>query len=249
MIRLFDLGAEFWRNYYATGSAIRAYDLTLEKIDWYWRDSKRMVVCCDSPESKRREIDPEYKAGRRPKPADAIDALQSVEHRVQTWGCPVSRVDGYEADDVIATLTKQAYPEDVVIIGDEKDLYALIADDIRTVRLWGKKGLIGYAECYDKWGVTPDQITDFLALCGDAADNIKGCENMGPMRAATLLERFGDIATAKQATEGHLLELPKFGKKTVASFLEWDPTQALSLVRLHADLPVNLFDLIPDIEQ
>lgn len=242
MIRLFDLSAEFWRNYFGSGSAITAYELTIDKLDWYWRDSKRMVVCCDSPTSFRRDLEPSYKANRKPRPRDAIDSLTSVEHRAGKWGVPMAQADGFEADDLIATLSRQAFPEDVLIIGDEKDFYALISD---SVKLFGRKGQIGYSECVEKWGVEPAQMTEFLAIVGDASDNIQGCPGLGPQKAEQLLELFGSIEKAKAATDEQLLSLPKWGAKTLASWREWDPKQALSLVQLRYDAPVNLWDILP----
>lgn len=245
MIRLLDLGAEFWRNYFATGSGILAYDLTLERIQWYWRDSRRLVICCDHPVNKRREVAADYKANRKPKPADAIDALVSVEERCAAWGCPLVKCEGYEADDVIATLAGQAYPEEVQIIGTEKDLYALISEN---VTLHGKAGAIGFAECVEKWGVPPEQMTDFLALCGDACDNIKGCEHCGPGRAAKLLERYGSTGAIKAAAAAGTIDIKGIGEKTREALCAWDPTTALALVKLRTDAPCDLSLLIADPE-
>ncbi len=246
MIRLLDLGAEFWRSYFGTrSSAIQAYDLTLERILWYWHDSRRMVVCCDHPVNHRRTVAADYKANRPVKPADAIDALVSVEDRVRMWGCPIVSVEGFEADDVIATLSSQAYPEEVEIIGTEKDFYCLIADNVKLV---GRQGSVGFAECVEKWGVPPEQMSDFLALCGDASDNIKGCEHCGPGRAAKLLEQYGSIDIIQAAARADIISIPGIGPKTIESLKAWDATQAVELVRLRRDVPVDLFAILPSQE-
>ncbi len=237
MLALIDLGAEFWRNYFGSRSALAAYELTLERIDWHRHADCRMVVCCDSPKSLRKEWFPGYKSNRDPKPADAIESLIAVQDRVRSWGIPVVQCEGYEADDVVATLAQQAWPEDVRIIGSEKDFFCLICD---TVALVGKHGLIGSNECYEKFGVLPTQMSDWLALVGDASDAIPGCPNCGPGRATDLLERFITLDGVRSATDTEILSVRGIGKKTLESLRAWDPTLAQRLVKLLDDAPVTL---------
>jgi DNA polymerase-1 len=114
VITLVDISALFWREYFGRGSAINAYDAVLERIDWYARENpKQLVVCCDHPNrsaSKRVAISPEYKAQRKPMPSDGIDSLRACQERLRAWGLPVIDCEGYEADDLIATLCDQAWP-------------------------------------------------------------------------------------------------------------------------------------------
>lgn len=243
MITLVDLSAEFWKNYFGSRSAVTAYELTLDRVEWYHRDGKRTIICCDSPKSKRREWFDGYKSNRPPKPEDAIDSLVGVQTRVAAWGCPIVSSEGFEADDLIAALAKQAWPEEVRIIGSEKDLYVLISD---TVHLIGKNGPVHANDCYAKFGCLPNQMTDWLALVGDAADCIPGCPSCGPGRAASLLERFETIAGIQAASDDDILSVPGVGKKTLACLREWDPTLALRLVRLLDDAPVKLSELLPE---
>ena len=242
MIVLFDLGATFWYYYFAQLSAVDAYSNTLDRIDWYAKSNPgRFVVCCDHPVLKRKQMDPTYKAQRKEKPRDGVDALTSVEERAREWGLPVVKLEGFEGDDIVSTLCAQAWPETVQIVGTEKDFYALLADNVTLV---GRQGTIDESDCMRKFGCAPSQMTDYLALCGDYADGVKGCPNCGPDRSARLLERFGTIARIKAATDDELKELKGIGEKTRASLREWDPTQALSLVRLMTDAPVNLWELL-----
>lgn len=242
MLVLIDLGAEFWRAFYGSGSAVKAYEITLDRIDFYRREYPRTVVCADSPKSLRREWYPGYKANREAKPEDGIDSLRAIQARVLDWGVPVVQCDGYEADDVVASLAAQAWPEHVQIIGSEKDFFCLISD---TVSLIGKNGPIGSNECIEKFGVAPSQMLDWLALVGDASDAIPGCPNCGPGRATDLLERFESIEGLRAATDAEILSVRGVGKKTLASLREWDPTLALKLVRLLDDAPVSLEELWP----
>lgn len=240
MLTLIDLGAEFWKNYYATGSGVDAYSLTIDRIQFYVKEWRRVVVCCDSPKSKRKEWCPTYKSNRKPKPEDGVDALVSVPERVKAWGVPVVQCDGYEADDVIASLVAQAWPEEVQIIGSEKDFFCLICDSVRLV---GKAGYITANDCMTKFGVAPSQMQDWLALAGDAADAIPGCPGCGPSRATTLLENFGSIEGIRAARDEDILALPGIGKKTLDGIRSWDPTMARKLIKLLDDAPVSLVEL------
>lgn len=237
MLALIDIGAEFWRNYFGSRSAVTAYELTLERIDWYRHAGPRTVVCCDSPKSLRKEWFPDYKSNRTPKPADAIESLMAVQQRAASWGLPVVQCEGYEADDLVATLASQAWPEEVHIVGSEKDFFCLISD---TVKLVGKHGLIGANECFEKFGVLPNQMSDWLALVGDTADAIPGCPNCGPGRATDLLERFETLDALLAAPDDDILSVRGVGKKTLESLRAWDPAMARKLVRLLDDAPVTL---------
>lgn len=241
-IALIDLGAEFWRNYFGSRSALKAYELTIDTVDFYRRAYERVAVCCDSPKSKRKEYFPDYKSHRTPKSPDAIDSLVSVQERFADWGLPVVQREGYEADDVIATIARQAWPEEVHIVGTEKDFFVLIGD---TVKLVGKSGLLGVNECYERFGVLPEQMTDWLTLVGDDADAIPGCPNCGPGRATTLLERFETLARTLAASDDEILELKGIGKRTLESLRAWDPAMARRLVKLLDDAPIAVDALWP----
>lgn len=237
MITLIDVAAEFWRNSLGGKLPLQGYEYTLERIDWYRRECDRTVVCCDSPNLLRKQWFEGYKASRKDKPPGAMDALISVQQRAEAWGLPVVQCAGYEADDVIATLAKQAWPEPVQIIGSEKDFFCLISE---TVRLIGKNGPIGGNECFEKFGVLPSQMTDWLTLVGDNSDDIPGCPNCGPGRATLLLDRFDTLAGILAATDDQLLAIKGVGKATLASLREWDPTLARRLIQLMEDAPVDL---------
>lgn len=241
MLTLIDLSAEYWKNWFGSGSALDSYTLTIDRVQFYTREWPRTVVCCDSPKSLRKDMLPSYKSNRKPRPEEAWDSLRSVEQRVRAWGVPVVMCDGYEADDVIAALCSQAFPEEVQVIGSEKDLYCLLATE--TVRLVGKSGYIFANDCVTKFGVAPSQMPDWLALVGDAADAIQGCPGCGPGRASALLEMFGTLDGIRSASDADILSVPGVGKKTLEGLRSWDPKMARELVRLRDDAPVSLADL------
>ncbi len=224
---------------------MRGYEDTLDKIDWYRRECPRFIVCADSPRSIRKEKHPTYKAQRKEKPKPAVEALEGVIARVRAWGLPLVMVDGWEADDVIATLTRQAWPESVNIIGTEKDFFVLIEDG--RVQLVGKQGAIDSAACYDKFGVAPCQMSDWLALVGDASDGIEGCEGWGPARATALLERYDTLDEALLSVRRGELSpgvLPGVGAKTIVYLSQWVPTTARELLAMNDRLEIDLVEIL-----
>lgn len=241
-ICLVDLGAEFWNAWFATLSEPGSFDLCLESLRLYARAYTRVIVCADSPRSVRREMHESYKSNRKPKPPEALVSLRSVIARVRAWGMPIVQVDGQEADDVIATLTLQAWPQRVHIASRDKDLTVLICETVSMVS--PKLPLVDVNAVYEKYGVPPSSMTDWLCLVGDTADGIAGCKGCGPQRATDLLERFGTIEGIKSATAEELSTVEGIGPKTVTALLEWDPEKARSLVRLHTDLPISLSSLL-----
>lgn len=244
-ILLVDLSAEFWRNYHATKSGPQAYEFTLEHLTELVAQYPRMVICCEGKSPKRFAWFPGYKANRPPKPEDAKESLRQIIAELEaTPGIPVLTCDGYEADDVIATLCLQA-TEPVHILSRDKDLYALLS---QTVRMVIDDKLVGPAECVAKFGVRPDQIRDFLAIVGDASDNVPGCPGIGAKGAALLLQHFGALDAIKAAPVRDIEKMPGVGKKTLFSLREWDPALAVKLVTLMFDAPVQISELFPQQE-
>lgn len=232
---LVDLSAEFWRHYHATKSGQWAYELTIERLTALVHHYPRMVVCCEGRNPFRHQWFPAYKANRSEKPEDAKESLREIIAAVSDSPVPTVSIDGYEADDLIATLATQA-SEPVVILSRDKDLYALLSDNVRMLI---DDKLIGPDECVAKFGVWPEQMRDLLAIAGDASDNVPGCPGIGMKGAAALIQRFGSLDAARAAKPAEL----GLGPKTLAKFVEWDPTLAVKLVTLLFDAPVCIEDL------
>ena len=239
MITLIDISHVFWRAFYGTGSDVGAYESTLESVQWYWENCPRTALCCEGRNCFRFELFAEYKSNRKPKPQDAIDSLIAIQQQAASWGCPIVACDTYEADDIIATLVKQAFLEDVQIVSNDKDLAQLVSP---TVKLCGVRHM-GPADVLAKYGVKPEQMRDWLAMVGDAADAIPGCQNCGPGRARDLLQKFGTLEAIRQVPDAELAKVRGIGPLTIKAIREWDPTLALSLVTLRDDAPVDLATL------
>lgn len=244
---LIDLGSVYWAGWFATKSQMDAYTLALDTIERAVRDHRWSIVCCDSPQNWRHGLtadmpaEQRYKANRDAKPPAALEALRDVQERVQSWGIPVVLCDGYEADDVIATLTEQALAYQVHILSEDKDLYQLIDEHCFVLTKTGVRDVEG---CRKKFGVPPELMGDLLTLCGDSSDNVQGCPGVGVGKAGALLNHFGGLDAVLGAPEKELSAVKGIGKTLVTNLREWDPSLARQLVRLATDAPVSLSDLM-----
>ena len=144
--------------------------------------------------SFRTEIYPEYKANRDPAPPELKRQFQQCRRYtralgVMEWGSP-----RYEADDLIGTLVEhgRSMSRPSTIVTRDKDLAQLLSKEDVFWDFAGK-GKVGYEQVPEVFGVWPEQIADFLALAGDAVDNIKGVPGVGKKTAAVLLEHFGSL--------------------------------------------------------
>jgi DNA polymerase-1 len=145
-------------------------------------------------QSFRTEIYPEYKANRDPTPADLKRQFEQCRRFTNALGLMNCGHPRYEADDLIGTLVESGRREGIpsTIVTRDKDLAQLLT---RQDIFWdfAGKGKINYDQVPEVFGVWPEQIADFLALAGDAVDNIKGVPGVGKKTAAALLQHFGSL--------------------------------------------------------
>ncbi|EAU54992.1 DNA polymerase I [Mariprofundus ferrooxydans] len=142
----------------------------------------------------RNRMYADYKAHRPPMPEDLAAQWPSIFDVTDAFRLNRICVEDYEADDVIATLARQAEARgwDVSIVSTDKDLMQLVGERIWMLDTMKRKDY-GPEEVKERWGVGPDRIQDLLALAGDSADNIPGVPGIGPKTAVTLLEAYGDL--------------------------------------------------------
>lgn len=156
----------------------------------------RGAVVFDAPaRTVREERYPQYKAQRPAMAPDLREQLPWIDRVVAANHFPMLRVDGYEADDVIATLARRGVEAgmEVVIVAGDKDLAQMVGDGIRMQDTM--KDVVYDADLVrKKWGVPPARIPDLLAIMGDAVDNIPGVPGIGQKGAVALLERFGSLS-------------------------------------------------------
>ena len=142
----------------------------------------------------RKEIYPEYKANRGAPPEDLSVQIEKVIELTAAMGIRVVQKDGFEADDLMATVAKAEENRGgkVVLVTGDKDFCQIISD--KTVMLDTAKGVqTGPKQVEEKHGVTPAMFVDFLALTGDSSDNIPGVEGVGGKTAAKLLQKYGSL--------------------------------------------------------
>ncbi|MHB8840385.1 MAG: DNA polymerase I [Candidatus Aquicultor sp.] len=140
----------------------------------------------------------QYKAHRDPTPNELIGQFPIVKEVLSVLNIPVFEMDGFEADDILATLASEAEAEhdDVIVVTGDKDAFQLVDNHIRVMTT--KKGISDIViydreKVYEKYGVTPEQFADFLALKGDTSDNIPGVPGVGEKTAAKLIQQFGSV--------------------------------------------------------
>lgn len=180
-----------------------------------------------------------YKA-HRPRMPDALrEQLPWIEKLVEAHDFPILRVPGVEADDVIATLSRQAVERglEVVIVSGDKDFAQLVSD---RVRLFDSTGEIFYDRelVRRRFGVPPERIVDFLALVGDASDNVPGVRGIGPKTAAELLQQHGDLDAILSADIGGRAGRALEGQEEQAKL-----SRELVTLHQHVELPLTIDDL------
>ncbi|MBA3301513.1 MAG: DNA polymerase I, partial [Thermoleophilaceae bacterium] len=156
------------------------------------------VVVWDAGMSGREQISGDYKAGRKSRPDLLREQWPHMEPLVDAFGYRNIKVEGYEADDVIATLTEQAKEkgiETMVLTGD-RDMFQLIEPGIRvmaTSRGITETKIYDREAVVERYGIPPERIPDFYGLKGDTSDNIPGVPGIGDKTASQLLQEYGDL--------------------------------------------------------
>ena len=154
------------------------------------------VIFDYSSKTFRNTLYPEYKANRSAPPEDLVPQFGLIRQATRAFDLPCIELEGFEADDLIATYAKLACEAggDTTIVSSDKDLMQLVGP---TVSMYDpmKDKQIGVPEVVEKWGVPPEKMIDLQALTGDSVDNVPGVPGIGPKTAAQLLDQFGDLDT------------------------------------------------------
>lgn len=201
---LVDVSSMFFRAFYAirplsnpAGMPVNAIYGFLSMTVKLMREIRPdyMAFCFDRPEpSFRKEIDPRYKANRTEMPEDLVPQIPYIRTLSETLGIPCLDRPGFEADDIIGTLTHvgREHGLEVVIVSGDKDFAQLVRpfvsmyDTMRDVR-YDENGVI------EKWGVEPRKIIDYLSIVGDSSDNVPGVAGIGLKGAQKLLAEFDSL--------------------------------------------------------
>ena len=187
-------------------------------------------------ETFRNEIYSDYKANRTSPPEDLIPQFELIKEASKSIGLPTIEMEGFEADDLIATFVKKAkaVTSEVVIVSSDKDLMKLVKTDVLMLdpmkNLW-----IDENKVKEKFGVTPDKVIDVQALAGDTSDNIPGIPGIGLKTAADLINEFNNLEDLLTRSN----EIKQ--NKRRENLIEYRDLALISkkLVTLKDDVPVN----------
>jgi DNA polymerase-1 len=204
-------------------------------LDRDWEHEFGSVVLDKGIPHKRLELLPEYKAQRPEMPADLRTQIPAIRQWIEAAGWPLLEKDGCEADDLIGAIVSHRQGRPTYIVSQDKDLGQLVNDEVQQL-VPGSKGkldLITAADIEAKFGVPPAAIRDFIALVGDASDNVPGVPGIGPKTAASLIGQFGDIDTMLQQVDRIEREPLRHKIRDAAELLERNQ----QLVSLDCELP------------
>jgi DNA polymerase I len=247
---LVDGMSQLYRAYYAIRSLSTSSGKATNAIYGFTMMLRRLIntekpdylgVAYDTPEPTfRHEQFEEYKAQRAPMPEDLVLQLPYIDRVCEALRVPLIRHPGFEADDIIGTLSCKAEAAgiDVAIVSNDKDLCQLVTEHVKILRTeqsgdlrWlDPKGVV------EKFSVRPDQIVDLLGLWGDASDNIPGAPGIGEKGAKSLIQEYGNIENAIENAE-------KISRKAYRESLQNNADlirKSRELARIVCDMPIEL---------
>ncbi|MGD1955673.1 MAG: DNA polymerase I [Sphingomonadales bacterium] len=162
-----------------------------------------MAVIFDAAKvSFRNEIYDDYKANRPEPPEDLVPQFPLVRDAVRALSLPCIEMQGYEADDIIATYVRDARAAgwEVTIVSSDKDLMQLVDEDVEMLDTMNNRRL-GIDAVHDKFGVAPEKVIEVQALMGDSVDYVPGVPGIGPKTASQLIQDYGDLETLLSRAE------------------------------------------------
>ena len=205
--------------------------------------TKPTVVVWDAGSSGRKEVYPEYKGTRSTRPDLLREQWPHFEPLVEAFGYTNTRLEGFEADDVIATLAERAREQSipVVIVTGDRDAFQLIDPEglvqvMATSRGITDTKLYDHAAVTERYGISPDLIPDFYGLKGDTSDNIPGVPGIGDKTAAQLLQSYGDL----EGVLGAVDQISGAKRKENLTNHAEDARVSKVLATMRRDLPVDL---------
>src|SRR5687767_3841023 len=199
------------------------------------------IVAWDAGMSGREEVSSEYKAGRRRRPDLLSEQWPHMHPLVEAFGYRNVKVDGYEADDVIATLARHAREKgiDVMVVTGDRDMFQIVGEGVQVMatsrgitetKLYDRQAVI------DRYGIPPELIPDFYGLKGDTSDNIPGVPGIGDKTASDLLQRFGDLETVLASVD----EISGAKRKENLTNHADDARVSKELATIQTDVPVDV---------
>ena len=224
-----------------TGAIMGVVNMLRKLVQDYPSD---YIAAVFDPKGKtfRDAIYPDYKATRQSMPEDLAAQIEPLFETIRALGWPLVVIDGVEADDVIGTLARHAervHGWDTLISTGDKDLTQLVSERVTWMNTMSNETL-DPAGVEAKFGVRPERIIDYLALMGDAVDNVPGVEKVGPKTAAKLVQEYGSL----EEVMAHAGEVKGVVGENLRKSLDWLPTgRTLLTVKTDVALPFAIESL------
>ena len=221
--------------------AIKGVVSMLRRLEQDFPESKVVVVFDAKGKTFRHDMYEEYKANRPPMPEDLAMQIEPIHNIVRAMGLPLLIVPGVEADDVIGTLAHEATSKgiDVVVSTGDKDMAQLVSDHVTLINTMTETAM-DRDGVVEKFGVTPEQIIDYLALVGDKVDNIPGVNKCGPKTAVKWLQAYNGLDNLIE----HAGEIKgKIGEYLREAIDTLPLSRELATIRLDVELEFGLEDL------
>ena len=223
-----------------TGAILGVLNMLYKLLDDF--DPQHIAIIFDAPgKTFRNVLYEEYKANRPPMPEDLRPQIEPLLEAIEAMGLPVLRIGGVEADDVIGTLASQAskLKMPTIVSTSDKDMAQLVDKHIMLINTMSDTRMDADG-VYEKFGVRPDQIVDYLTLVGDTSDNIPGVPSVGPKTAAKWLKEYNDIATLVSHAEEVGGKVGERLRETLSALPLYK--KLVTIVR-DVELPVKIKDL------
>ena len=222
-------------------NAVYGFANTLLKVLAEFKPSY-LAVAFDRPgPTFRHEKFEEYKAHRPATPEELRSQIKRVHQLVEAFHVPIFEVDGFEADDVLGTLSKQASEQDIetVIVTGDNDMLQAVLPQVKALapkRTFSDTILYDEKAVEQKYGVKPERITDFKALVGDASDNIPGVPSVGEKTATKLIQQYGSL----EEIYAHIEDVTPSKLQTTLHEYRSQAFQSRELVTIVRDVPIKL---------
>src|SRR5512140_1331990 len=196
-----------------------------------------LAVAFDTGKTFRDQIHAEYKGTRAKMPDELRPQIGRIRELVDAFNIPRLEVEGYEADDVLGSVARQANEQGlgVKIITGDRDLLQLVNNRTVVYLAGDDQNYITAEDVVRKLGVRPDQVVDYKAIVGDKSDNIPGVPGVGEKTAVALLEKFGSL----EGIYEHMDEVEKRWQAKLEAGRD-SARMSYELARIHTDLPVKL---------
>ncbi|MBF0168872.1 MAG: DNA polymerase I [Alphaproteobacteria bacterium] len=207
-------------------------------------DADHLAVVFDAGRKTfRNDIYPDYKAHRPPAPEELVPQFALIREAVEAFGVAQVELEGFEADDLIATYAKQAREQGarVTIVSSDKDLMQLVRPGVALLDPLKNKP-IGETEVISKFGVPPDKVVEVQALIGDPSDNVPGVPGIGVKTAAELITQFGDLETL--LSRAHEIKQPKRREALLDNRDKALMSRRLVLLSEDAPTPIAIADMV-----